>query len=181
MAMIVSSGRFGAAAWGDAVGPFSQTSDSADWVGYTLLVVFDDGIVTPGGTQVRVTFKAGSAEGGNITNAYIGHAAGAGDAYDFEAAPTQLLFSGAAGVNIGVGATVVSDPVTFTIQAAKNLIVAFRSNGDTGADSFARNLSVTGADQYHKNANDAATVDKTGYTLNSAGATVGVLRIESLP
>lgn len=166
--------------WEPAVGPFALNADSNDWSGYTLLVIFNSSIVTPGGSAVRVSFKASATEIGTILNAYIGHAAAAGDAYDFETTPVQLLFSGASSVAMGLSAEAVSDEAAFVIQPSKNVIVAYRMSTDATRDSHAKNVAATGCTTYYKNADDAATVNKTGYTGPEATTTRAVIGIETL-
>jgi hypothetical protein len=118
-----------------------------------------------GGAKIRITLKAGST-GGFITDAcYIGHAAASGDAYDFESTPTQVTFGGGnAGATVAINTTVLSDEITFTLQNSKALVVAIHF-GTSGV--IARASSQTGWQAYNKSANDASTVDATGYTTSN--------------
>lgn len=137
-------------------------SNSAGWSGFTLRQrIASAAISNTGGTKVRVTFVASTAGGFVIGNAYIGHQAASGDAYDFEATPTQLTFNGGnAGATVSAGSSIVSDEITFTIEASKNLIISMYFSG-TSAVRSGNNGSWQA---YYKNANDAVTVNATGYT-----------------
>ena len=119
-------------------------------------------------SQIRFTFEAGAGEATTITNAYVGHAAGAGDAYDFSATPVQILWAGAGTKAISAGATAVSDWAVFAYNKTSPLLVAFYIGGGVSVDTI-REKTGLGANivLYEKVANDAATVDKTGYGSNS--------------
>jgi len=124
-------------------------------------------------TQVRICFEAGSTEQFTITNAYVGHRAGVGDAYDFSTTPVQLLFSGSESVTISAGTTQWSDWVAFAYNKTSDMLIAFYFGGGTGAD-MVRYVTGLGAnyDHFNKAANDAATVDKTGYGTSSGVFTI---------
>jgi len=153
---------------------YSQTlnANNASLNGITFVQRFNVAALTlPSGTIATMTvrFEAASVtEGLIVTNAYIGHAAAAGDAYDFAATPVQLLFSGAANVSIGVGATATSDAAAFAYDKTNPLLIAWYVGGGTSQDS-ARERTGLGSDiiRYNKTANDAATVNKTGYSTVS--------------
>ena len=120
----------------------------------------------------RVSFTAGSTEGLNISKAYIGQVADAGDAYDFAGTPTQLLFSAAANITVGAGATAVSDAVGFTLGAGKNLLISFYIANDAAHD-IGKYKAVQANWQYYFKAGDsAATVDTTGYTTAGNNALI---------
>lgn len=163
---------------------YTQTlnADNASLNGNTFVILFSVAELTlPAGsiTQMRVTFEAASAsEGLIVTDAYVGHRAGAGDAYDFAATPVQLLFSGVANVSIGIGGTATSDLASFAYDKTSDLLVAYYVGGGTGQDSARERTSVSGVNRYVKAANDAATVDKTGYAL-TAGNLLGINKIET--
>lgn len=139
--------------------------------GYTHVQSFAvAGLTLPGWSiaKVRITFEAGAAEGLTITNAYIGHAAGAGDAYDFAAAPVQLLFAGGASKAIALGATALTDWASFVYNKTSALLVAFYTAGGAGADTKRLKNAVPNTTYYYKLANDAATINKTGYNTNAS-------------
>jgi hypothetical protein len=131
-------------------------------------------------TQMRFSFQAGNAEGLVITNAYVQHRAGAGDAYDFSTTPIQILFGGSGTKTIAATTTEVSDWVTFAYDKTTDLLISFYSGGGTTNDTmrYKTGLNTTNFSDYFKTANDAATVNKTGYTAN-AGFCVIVNKIES--
>lgn len=119
--------------------------------------------ISDGGATVSVTLRAHTSTGMTITEAYIGKAAGSGNAYDFDETPTALSFDGAPGAVIAAGAAKSSDFVDFEFEATDTLIVSYYiSAGDPRLA-----LSMTGWNAYYKNADDASTVDASGYTLDS--------------
>lgn len=115
------------------------------------------------GSKVRVTLNAGASGGFVIDAAEIGHVAGAGDVYDFDGGQAALTFSGgAAGCTVALGATVLSDEITFAFDKTKDFIVAVHfSSGDVAA-----NVYTTGTNRgYFKSAaNEVSVSDVSGYT-----------------
>lgn len=161
-------------------------ADTGGWNGYTLVNEFAiAGLSLPSLpiVGVRCTFQAAAAtEGLTITNAYIGHKAASGDAYDFAATPTQLLFGGAAGYAIGIGSQQVTDFAPFAYNKTSNLLVAFYVNGGASVDTLRYIASgVSNVNSWFRAAtNEAGTVNKTtGYTAN-AGRLLAINKIEFL-
>lgn len=124
-------------------------------------------------TQMRVTWEAGSTEQLNITEAYIGHRAASGDAFDFSVTPVPLLFGGVANVTIAAGTTKASDWASFAYNKISDLLIAYYMGGGTGAD-MVRYTTGLGAnyDHFNRAANDAATVDKSGYGTSAGVSTI---------
>lgn len=155
--------------WVTGVNP-TLNADSAGWNGYTIRQYFAAAVLSNSGLQIaRVTFTASSAQALTITNAYIGNGASSGDAYDFESTPVQLTFdSGSASKAISAGQSATSDTVNFSYGSGKNLVVSIYIAGGTSVDDV-RTASGLGASYvaYYKVANDAATVDATGYSTGS--------------
>lgn len=167
------------ASWLNVYGPITGDENNVDWSGYTIrLLVNSAQISNTGLSKVRVTFESSSAQALTIDAAYIGHAAAAGDAYDYESTPTQLLFSGSGGFAISSGTQKVSDEVAFSVQSSKNLIIAYHVSGDATHDDVRAKATQTGFTSYYKSANEAGTVDVTGYST-SAKAILGVMRVEA--
>lgn len=162
---------------------YSQTLNDNDpsLNGITFVQRFEVAALTlPVGniSSITVRFEASTTEGLIVTNAYIGHAAASGDAYDFLATPVQLLFSGAANVSIGIGATATSDSAVFAYNKTSPLLIAWYVGGGTGADSGRRRLGLgSNIIRYSKTANDAATVDKTGY-FEASGTLLAINQIQ---
>lgn len=163
---------------------FSQAlnANRTGWNGYTMVQRFEIAALTlPSGSisHMRITFEAANiTEGLTITNAYIGHAAGAGDAYDFASAPVQLLFGGSASVTLAIGATEVSDWASFVYNKTSPLLIAFYVG--TAVDSLRARVALSNLTGYYRAAtNEAGTVNKTaGYTAE-AGVLNGINMIES--
>lgn len=171
-------GETTALTWLDA---FNQTPNSftALPTNYTARTVFLSGVLSNTGlTYCRVTFYAQDATNGlTIDKAYI-QTQGAGDAYDFSAAPVQLLFDGGnAGFTIAAGASKVSDTATFTIPASTNIVISLHTSGASGVGG--KSGLATGNRMYYKaTADEAATVDVTGYSASTDGTVWPIGRIE---
>lgn len=156
----------------------SLTTDADGWNGNTIVDVWNTSALTiPSGiiVQIRATFKAAAAQALTITNAYIGHKAASGDAYDFLNTPTQLLFGGGASGTASAAGTVTSDYVNFNYNKINGLIIAFYCGGGTSSDDLSRSGTITGVAWYFKVANEAALVDKTGYS--TATGSVGAVSL----
>jgi len=162
---------------------FTMTTDNNGLTGFTLVDIFSpSALVLPPNiiTQMRITFEAGSTEGFTITNAYIGHGAVSGDAYDFTSTPEQILFSGSDSVVIPAGGTVASDSVFFSYNKINSLAIALYANGGAASDMARYVSGISNISFYYKAAtNEAATVNKSaGYTLGTAGTNLSVNQIE---
>lgn len=150
--------------------------------GFTIVVGFAVAAFTlPSGaiTGTRVTFRAGNVQGLTITNAYIGHAAGSGDAYDFDTTPVQLLWSGSGTKAIAANSEEATDLSAFAYNKTSNLLVAYYMNGGTTVDNARYKLSVANVTDYNKVANDAATVNKTGYSATALCRAIKKIEFES--
>lgn len=158
-------------------------TDGGNWDGYTNVVTIAAAALTIPSDAIlfiRATFQAGNAEALTITNAYVGHKAASGNAWDFAATPAQFLFSGSGTKTITAGTEVVSDWVNFVYNKTSGLTIAMYHNGGAGADTL-RYKTGLGANinEYYKAAtNEAATVVKSaGYTTN-AGYLFAINKIE---
>lgn len=161
---------------------FSQslTLNSNGWTGYTGVIrIPASAMALPSGSITRIRFRlqAGSTEGFTVTNMYTEHRAGSGDPYDFATTPVQVLFAGSASKVIAAGTQEWSDWVTFAYDKTNDLLASFYCNGGSSSDMLSYATS-TGATKYEKIANDAATVNKTGYSTAS-GFTSLINAIES--
>lgn len=159
-------------------GSATLNANQTGWGGYTIVQAYNAGGLSLSGSFVRVRFVPVSS-GNNVTiNAcYIGHAAGAGDAYDFDGTqvPLTVASSGSFALTAG-GASVTSDTIAYPLDETKNFLIAM----NLSATADLRRLSGAGANynQYFKAASaDASTTDKTGYT-NSGNFVYVVDQIE---
>lgn len=146
---------------------------------YTWVMVMNAALFSVSGSKVRITFNAGTGAGWAMDAVYIGEKAAAGDAYDFAATPTQITFSGgSSGFSLSASGSILSDEITFTFDKTKNYCIA-QDWGSTS--SQARGLvTLTDCEAYRKIADDAATVDKTGYAGPGIAAVSGISLIEVL-
>jgi len=134
-------------------------------------------ISNAGRPYTRVTFNASSTEALTLNPIYIGQRADSGDAYDFQATPVELKFSGSSGFAIGAGQTIKSDPAEFMIPTGKDLIISFYTPGDASHTGFAQ-ITKSGWSFYYKGGNDAATVNATGYNAAN-GYLINVSLVEA--
>lgn len=150
--------------------------------GFTIVVGFAVAALTlPAGniTRVRFTFRAGNAQALTVTNAYVGHAAGSGDAYDFSTTPVQILWGGSGTKAIAANTEEVSDWVTFAYNKTSALLVAYYLGGGTSVDMARYKNSVSNVTDYNKAANDAATVNKTGYTSTALCRAINKIEVDA--
>lgn len=184
---MIGAGLLGAVAGGIPGAPGWRTIDSwtnvdrsQPWNGYTHRVRINKSFL--GGmssTSIRLTYQSasnGSYGGASTTKVYVGVAASTGDSYDFESTPVEVLFAGASGFSIALGASITSDEVALALDGTKDILIA----GQTalgGTSSFSGYNGRSGYQAWYKYALDAATVDAAGYTVNAIEA-VGVVKIE---
>jgi len=145
--------------------------NSNDWNGYTFVQSIPASAMTlPSGSIIKVRFRLQSSttETRTVTNAYIEHRAGAGDVYDFNATPVQLLFAGSGSKVIASNSEEWTDWATFAYNKTDDLLFATYCGGGTSSDNLRYSNSVTGCAAYYKSGNDSSTVNKSGYTLQAS-------------
>jgi hypothetical protein len=145
-------------------------ADTGGWDGHTIRIRVPHSMLggsLSGKTHLRVTLRAASAEAFGLSKLYVGHPAGAGDAWD-AAALTQLLFSGASGATVPGGGTLPCDGTAFAYDGASGLIFSVHCNGGGASDGMRRDTVLTGANYYFKAAVDeAATANVSGYSTTA--------------
>ncbi|MGB3899499.1 MAG: hypothetical protein WA973_13195, partial [Mesorhizobium sp.] len=140
--------------------------NSAGWNGYTIRQwLSKTTYAASGGSKIRITLEAGSTAGFTIDDCFIGYGAASGDAYDFDATPTRLTFSGSNGATVSAGGALVSDELPFSLDPSKDLIVSAHFSSTS---SVANVASSSGSHQgyYRSGVNQAGTVDVSGYTTS---------------
>jgi hypothetical protein len=148
----------------------SPNQDSGGWNGYNMRVrVEAAGLANGGGSKVRVTLNASTASGSlSISKCYIGAAAASGDPYDFATTPTQLLFSGSAGVTIAQNTPTVSDEITFSVDASKALVVSMYLTSGALVGTAPGSPVTNWSTYYSLNPEEAGVANaSSGYTLGS--------------
>ena len=134
-------------------------------------------VISVSGDRVRVTFKAATSGPLNILQAYVGHA-GAGS--DFDGTQVQLKFSGATSVNVAAGASLESDPVSYSLDETKDLMVSL-AHGTSSTNAF--NTGQAGYNFYSRaGVSDASATITTGYTPDpNSIACVDLVRVRTSP
>lgn len=110
---------------------------SSGWGGYTLRVRIPASDLLPG-QKIRLTFHTpAGAAAAVINSAFIGKLrTPSASGLDFASAPTQILFSGQAGVTVPAGGRVTSDPIALPIQSGDSIVIsALFASGDIGTVS----------------------------------------------
>lgn len=101
------------------------------WVSTTIRQRLDPSLLKlvdlSGYIRAYVDFAAGTD--GQIDAAYIGHAAAAGDAYDFDGNQVQLTFGGSNTKTVSGAVRVKSDSKAFSYDATKAIIVSVAFSG----------------------------------------------------
>jgi hypothetical protein len=143
---------------------FPGEADSGGWTNYTQRMSVTASRLFGTGNRIRFGLRSGTTEGATLNKAYVG-VRGTG-ALDFAAAPTQVLFGGNAGITVGVNTDILSDPVTLTVGASDDIIIAvYTSSGASSADQWRRNGSgQTGYGGGYKVGDDVTTLVASGYT-----------------
>lgn len=158
--------------------PMSGATDG--WNGFTLRVVIPNAqlsSVPASPTELRATVEAVTSDL-ELSSLWVGHQAGAGDAYD-AASLTEVQFSGGSGCSVTAGNTLASDTVSFAYDGSSALVFSMHFDGGSGADHAGRRNSVTGVEQYYDGGvNEASTANVTGYTTGTAGQLLVISRIE---
>jgi hypothetical protein len=146
-----------------------HSSDDIGWAGLAGRQVLPPGLLTasPSG-YIVVGFRLGTGTtGATLNSAYIGESASSGLEESFDGNQVQLLFNGSpsiSGLNGAVIADVVADPIFFTYDATKKLVVSFEF-ANTGTVTLSKDTSATGADIYYKTAaGDSGTTIASGLT-----------------
>lgn len=176
---MLGCGAASASPGGSWVTTFSQAlnADSTGWNGFNLRQHFAASILSQSGSKFRLTLQGSSiaSEGGQVDGCYGGHAAGAGDAYDFDGTQVQITVGGSPTFTIPFNSTVVTDEITYTFDETKAFIVAFHFN-NASHDNVRGIASLTGATVYSKSAaNETATTDVSTY-----GSAAGVRAINKI-
>lgn len=165
--------------WADTYVAPAFNDSSAAWNGYNVRVRFEAAQLSVSGGSVRLTLSAGTGEGTAIDSMYIGHAAAAGDVYDFDGTQVQALVSGSGSFTVPVSSSVVTDTITYAFDESKPFIVAFHMN--SAANDTLRGATVaTGVGVYYKSAAaEASVANVTGYTTLSTSSVRLVSKIEA--
>lgn len=150
------------------------TGDSDAWSNLTMRIVIPhaqfNAAVPRGIPQLaRVTFQAGNSEGVQINDAWIGNKALTGDAYDFADAKQLLNEANGTGV-MAISAGQQGKMVGSLQYAGAGIVISAFFNSASLFDMQRVLVPATGIDGYFKAANDASTLNATGYTLGNSGA-----------
>lgn len=154
---------------------WATSSRNDTWSNYNARLILPAGFF---GTATKLRFRLLARTAGyTVDSMYIGHKAGAGDVYDFAAAPTQVLFGGSGSKVIGVHEVAVSDDVSFSVNSSTEMIIAMHIA--TGGTSVPNNSLPAGAAmRYKSGADESSTVDVSGYSSTSSSG-LPIFRIEA--
>lgn len=130
--------------------------------------------LSDGGAQVRVTFAASGSASTVIDNASVGIRDGSTG--NTTATPVELLFSGASGVTITAGNSIVSDWASLSFLSSDDLIVVIDYGSSGGADLFTNSRSPG---SYFKLSADSYNVASPAGFSFSANTSTGMTKIEA--
>lgn len=141
------------------------TGNSNAWNGANLRQQFAASVLSASGDKVRLTLRSSSvAEGAKVAAMYIGHAAGAGDAWDFDGTQVQVTVGGATSWTIPANSTVLTDAITYAFDEAKSFIVAAFFD-DSANDNLRSSSGLANTNAYSKTAaSEVSTSNVTGYS-----------------
>lgn len=157
---------------------WASAINSTPWGNYTHRVRVESWALSKfSKTKVRLTYGAApGGAGASTTSVYVGVAANSGNEYDFAGTPVEVTFGGLSGFNLAAGDTITSDEIVLSIGKTDALLISgYTGSGQPG--DFAGFDGRAGWRAWYKTGNDAATVDASGYSVNTVEA-VGVVKIE---
>jgi hypothetical protein len=157
------------------------TTDESGWAQQTHVVLLGAGnLGTATGTQVRVSLQFGDVvSAGKTLTAYIGQRAASGDLYDFANTPSRLTFGGANdittdGTTTGWTSDFVALPEAY--DEAKDYLVAIQASV---VSAMKIKLAASVGDKlYYHSGLDAATVNKSAYSLWHDDSAAIVTKVE---
>lgn len=100
---------------------------------------------------------------GPVFNAYIGHKAASGNAYDFASTPVAIKFGGSSSLSAACNVLTDSDPIAFSWNGTSDILIAYE---ELGAQNFPSNDTFAGANAYYKfTTGDTGSVTKSSYSV----------------
>lgn len=145
-------------------------NSSANANAFTILEVFSVGKISSSGApyaSIRLTLTPSHADANwTFAKMFIGHGKTASDTFDFTGDQVEVTFNGGlSGATMTTnGADVVSDTITFALDPAQPLIIAWEYGAQTSHSNRSLN-PITGVTFWFKqNVLEAGTTDRTGYT-----------------
>jgi hypothetical protein len=151
----------GGGTWQTAWGPETLGSNLFHGVARTVRTVLAASLYSLSGSKYRLTLQGPNSGTTNVVACYAGHAAAAGDAYDFDGTQAQQKYGGSSTWAMTGGADYLLDEVAVSFDETKAFVFAIALQS---GDNQSWNSSVTNATYYEKNGNDASTQDATGYS-----------------
>ena len=153
------------------------TGNSDTWGGATLVQLIPAASLGGAADKLKLTLQGSTLAPTGVLSAHVGHR-GTGDSYDFAAAPVALTVGGMGTFELAQSGSAITDEITFAYTGTSDLLVAFAFTTNTAKDDIRTLFSGNGCSYWYKyGGNDAATVNKTGYT--AAGSNPNALAIIS--
>lgn len=169
-----------AASWQSVISA-TLSGDNNGWNNFTLReTIAPADLVDLTGSQIRLTLRAGNAEGLTVTKARIGLESGATNSNQYGAAPTVITFAGGStSAVILAGASVVSDAITFSYTGTAGIVIALYFNGGGSSDMIRTGSIGTNAGIARWKAGDEVdTVGAlSGYTSLGAYGSISNLEV----
>lgn len=142
--------------------------------GSTIRQRLEPAMLTIDGDFIRLTFR-GYLNGLKVDKVSIGYST---SGFDFDSAPTPVLFSGNRGFDIGSLEQITSDTISLPYEAGKGLVIAFHFAAGGNKGTQWRNEIIHNWSACFKNStDDVDTVSAVGYSA-SGGRAINIRKIE---
>mgnify|MGYP000308384048 CR=1 FL=1 len=144
------------------------TFNGSGFEAYSVRAIIPASALSVNGTQVRFTCE--SSSGGSLTVDNMSIVERSGSTANGTAIPSEVLFSASSGFTIPANSTIVSDWLTFTLDATKDYLNVFDFNASNG---FAKSLISGSHGQYTKVATNSYNIQTVaGFTFESGRAAI---------
>lgn len=152
------------------------TTGSGGWASRSVRQIIAAAEISTSGSKIRITVETVSG----VEGCYIDHVAIVerdGLTSNGVTTPTEILFGGTSGIDIGGASEEVSDWLTYLLDEAKDYLLIFDIGDDTNNDIVGA-ATTGGADTYWKAATDSYNAQNLVDPETYANWTVVVNKIE---
>jgi len=153
--------------WGPETGWDADTS-AGGASGYSQREKIPNSSLVANTDKVSIGFRSAINSTFEIDLAYVGHYVAGGNLWKMDGSQVKLTFGGSDSVEISADSVTWSDPVAFSLDNTKDLIISI-DIGDDGAKNGLRYVTTkTGFTRYYKAATNAAEQDDpAGFSTTS--------------
>jgi len=146
------------------------------WQGYSLRNIIKASDISAGGDRIRITLNSRTTGVGKLDNIAIVERSGATS--NGTTTPTEILFGGSSGVELGAGGgTIISDWLDYTIDATKDYLLIMDVIADAAKDDF-QSERTTGSGLYYVSGNSYNVANMPGSPVSQATVSQSLSKIE---